>query len=108
MALTDGGVSTDPDDLARLARDSGAELIAVSTYNGVALGFMEDLLRETEALGIAPAVVIGGRLNQIPSDSNSSLPVDVSADLSRLGVVPCADAADLLPVLLKLAGRRVS
>jgi methylmalonyl-CoA mutase cobalamin-binding subunit len=108
VSLTDGGVSTDPDDLARLARDSGADLVAVSTYNGVALGFIEELLRETRALGIAPAVAVGGRLNQIPSESNSSLPVDVTGDLSRLGVAACADAADLRPVLLELAGQRKS
>ncbi|MEX0283460.1 MAG: hypothetical protein AB3N23_02505, partial [Paracoccaceae bacterium] len=36
-------------------------------------------------------VRIGGRLNQIPEGSNTSLPVDVTADLVQIGVIPCPD-----------------
>jgi hypothetical protein len=49
-------------------------------------------------------VLIGGRLNEIPADTNSSLPVDVRGELTALGVRPCEDASDILPVLLDLAG----
>jgi hypothetical protein len=34
-------------------------------------------------------VLIGGRLNEIPEDSNSGLPVDVKADIEALGALPC-------------------
>ena len=106
VALIDGGVSVDPDDLARLAGSEGADLVAISTYNGVALSFVRALMAELEGLGVTAPVLIGGRLNEIPADSDSSLPLDVRAELRGLGVSPCGDAADLLPVLLDLADRR--
>ncbi|MDT4889750.1 hypothetical protein FQZ97_1264940 [compost metagenome] len=34
-------------------------------------------------------VLIGGKLNEIPEDSNSGLPVDVKADIEALGALPC-------------------
>ena len=37
IEILDGGVNADPDDLAALARDGGADFIALSTYNGMAL-----------------------------------------------------------------------
>lgn len=42
---------------------------------------------------------MGGRLNQVPDDSNSGLPMDVTADLAALGVVPCQDPLQLVRVL---------
>lgn len=106
VTRVDGGVSTDPDDLARLARDSGADFVAVSTYNGVALSFAEELTREMAGQGLDIPLLIGGRLNQVPASSNTSLPVDVTAELRALGAIVCRDAADLLPVLLDLAATR--
>ncbi len=103
VAPIEGGVSTDPEDLARAARDGGADLIALSTYNGVALSFyraLEDAMREQ---GLEIPVLIGGRLNQIPDSSNSSLPVEVDAELAQAGAAVCRRVEDLLPRLLKLA-----
>jgi len=53
-------------------------------------------------------VLIGGRLNQVPADSNSSLPVAVESDLRAEGAVPCAAAADLIAELATIARRRVA
>ena len=103
VALVDGGVSTDPDALARCAAETGADLIALSTYNGVALGFVRDLTAELSAQGLALALLVGGRLNQIPEDSNSSLPVEVGGDLAALGAVVCHEVEDALAPLLQLA-----
>jgi methylmalonyl-CoA mutase cobalamin-binding subunit len=106
VAVLDGGVSCDPDDLAEMARQSGADLIALSTYNGIALEFMAALKRELECRGLATPVLIGGRLNQIPDGSNTSLPVDVGDELAALGAVVCREVEDALPALVDLARRR--
>ena len=104
--LSDGGVSIDPDDLARAAKDAEADIIAISTYNGVALSFMEDLKAELARLDLDLPVLIGGRLNQIPPGSNTSLPVEVTDELSALGAVVCREVEDALPVLVALANAR--
>jgi methylmalonyl-CoA mutase cobalamin-binding subunit len=104
--LSDGGVSIDPDDLARAAKDAEADIIAISTYNGIALSFMEDLKAELARLDLDLPVLIGGRLNQIPPGSNTSLPVEVTDELSALGAVVCREVEDALPVLVALANAR--
>jgi len=104
--LSDGGVSIDPDDLARAAKDAEADIIAISTYNGVALSFMEDLKAELARLDLDLPVLIGGRLNQIPPGSNTSLPVEVTDELSALGAVVCREVEDALPILVALANAR--
>lgn len=103
VAARDGGVSCDPDDLAEAARQTGADLIALSTYNGVALSFMADLKQELDALGLQIPVLIGGRLNQIPESSNTSLPVEVGDELRALGAVVCREVEDAVPALVDLA-----
>lgn len=103
VATVDGGVSVDPDDLAESARQSGCDLICISTYNGVALDFVEGVLNDLRASGSDIPMLVGGRLNQIPDASNTSLPVDVADRIAALGVTVCRDAADLVPALIKLA-----
>jgi methylmalonyl-CoA mutase cobalamin-binding subunit len=106
VGLLDGGVSCDPDDLAETARQSGADLIALSSYNGIALEFMAALKRELEQRDLAIPVLIGGRLNQIPEGSNSSLPVEVGDELNALGALVCREVEDAVPALVDLARRR--
>ena len=98
----DGGVSVDPDDLAESARQSGCDLICISTYNGVALDFVEAVLNDLRASGCEIPVLVGGRLNQIPDASNTSLPVDVADRIAALGhgVPRCSRS---VPALIKLA-----
>ena len=98
----DGGVSTDPEKVAALVEETGATAIAISTYNGVALDYYRKLQRELEARGLKTPILIGGRLNQIPESSNSSLPVDVGDQLQDAGAVVCREASQLVPSLLRL------
>ena len=98
----DGGVSTDPERVAVLVEETGATAIAISTYNGVALNYFLELQRELKARGLKTPILIGGRLNQIPEASNSSLPVDVGDQLQEAGAVVCREASELAPTLLKL------
>lgn len=96
--VLDGGVSTDPDRLAALARDQRPDAIAISTYNGVALEYFQAL----QAAGVVTPVLIGGRLNQIPDGSNTSLPVDVGDQLAAAGALVCRTASALVPRLQAL------
>lgn len=98
----DGGVSATPQDLARMAARLRPDALAISTYNGVALGYFRDLTAALKAEGLALPVLIGGRLNQIPEASNSSLPVDVGDQLAAEGAIVCRAAGDLLPALAGL------
>lgn len=96
IGVINGGVSTDPDSLCQLALNQNADAIAISTYNGIALSFLEKLREHMTQLGLDIPVYIGGKLNQIPNDSNSSLPVDVQGDLAKLGAIPCARIEDMI------------
>ena len=106
VAVCDAGVSAEPEDVARRALADRSDFIAVSTYNGVALGFLKDLCREMDRLGLRLPIFIGGKLNQVPEDSADSLPVDVSAELEALGATVCLRVEELLPALVRMAGRR--
>ena len=108
VITVDGGVSTDPDVLVETARTTGADAIAVSTYNGVALDYMRRLHAELDNRRMSVPVLIGGRLNQVPDGSNTSLPVDVSGELSDAGAIVCAHVEDAIPVLARIAEARAA
>jgi methylmalonyl-CoA mutase cobalamin-binding subunit len=103
VSIIDGGVSVDPERLVAIAADQGADLIAISTYNGIALRYAGNVLCCLERADLDLPVCIGGRLNQIPDDSNSGLPVDVTAEIRALGAIPCASLDALVPLLERLA-----
>ena len=100
--IVDGGISVDPDDLAEIVEYSQADAVALSTYNGIALAYYGQLKDELEERGICLPVMIGGQLNQIPKDTDTSLPEDVSPELKRLGAIPCRSVQDMMPCLLEL------
>jgi methylmalonyl-CoA mutase cobalamin-binding subunit len=102
----DGGVSTEPDRLVEMAVRMQPDAIALSTYNGVALGYYRALRDALAAAGITVPILIGGRLNQIPEGSNTGLPQDVGDTLAAEGAQVCRAAADLVPVLARLANDR--
>ncbi|WP_282605881.1 cobalamin B12-binding domain-containing protein [Pelagibius sp. Alg239-R121] len=101
VEVVDGGISVDPHQIAALALEEDCNAIALSTYNGVALSYARDLLKELKTQKLDLPVLIGGRLNQIPDQSNSSLPVDVTAKLSGLGLIVCEKADDVVGGLLE-------
>jgi hypothetical protein len=103
VRIIDGGISTDPERLVAVAAEQGANFIAISTYNGIALRYAGDVARCLARADLDIPVCIGGRLNQVPVDSNSGLPVDVTDDIRALGLIPCASLSDLTPLLRHLA-----
>ena len=48
------------------------------------------------AIELEIPVYVGGRLNQVPTTSNTSLPVDVTGAVAELGVVPCKAVEEML------------
>ena len=102
VEVIDGGISVDADDLAAAALACGAGAVMVSTYNGIALDFFRTLKGSLAAGGRDVPVLIGGRLNQVPKGSNTSLPVDVSQELAAEGAIVCRDIEAAVPALLRL------
>ena len=96
IEMIDGGISVDADDLARFATESGADVIAVSTYNGIARDYLERLRDELDRLGNTAEVFVGGRLNAVPDGSNTGLPVEIVTALENTGAVVCARVEDML------------
>lgn len=99
----DAGASADPETVVASAVAGGADFIAISTYNGIALRYAREVQAALERAGVAIPVLIGGRLNQIPEDSNSGLPVDVRAEITALGVVTCENPTTMIRFIEKLA-----
>ncbi len=97
--VIEAGVAIDAEVMVARALDAGADAIAVSTYNGIGLGYARRLVAELAARGADIPVLMGGKLNEIPQDSNSSLPVDVSARIREAGAHPCAGLDDMLAAL---------
>ena len=104
----DGGTSTDPDKIIQQTLIQTPDAIAISTYNGVALSYYQALRQGLKDHGLTIPILIGGRLNQIPEGSNSSLPQDVGDQLAAEGALVCRDAADLLPILQQIAARKTA
>jgi methylmalonyl-CoA mutase cobalamin-binding domain/chain len=104
--IADGGISTDPNDLAEQAEIRGADFIALSSYNGVALQFVSELVKEMKERNLSIPIFIGGKLNRIPDGSNTSLPVDVTAEIQATGAIVCGSVDAMLEELTALANSR--
>ena len=106
IQLMDGGVSVDADDLANAVQSDAPDAVLVSSYNGIALDYFRALAKALADRNLKTPILIGGRLNQIPQGSNTSLPVDVTDDLIREGAIVCREIEDAVPALATaLAGR---
>jgi methylmalonyl-CoA mutase cobalamin-binding subunit len=103
VTIVDGGTSTDPNDLALRLQTTGADFVALSSYNGVALDFVSDLRRDLGKLGISVPIFVGGKLNRVPDGSNTSLPVDISDELAAAGAIVCPGVETMLERISQMA-----
>jgi methylmalonyl-CoA mutase cobalamin-binding subunit len=103
VPVLDGGVSIEPDRLAERAAAEGADAVAVSTYNGVALSFVQRLKGALSQRRINAPIFVGGRLNEIMEDAGGSLPVEVTEEIRQSGATPCAGVEDLVRALARLS-----
>ena len=99
--VIEAGIAIDAEVMVARAVDAGADVIAVSTYNGIGLDYARRLIAALDARGVDIPVLMGGKLNAIPQDSNSSLPVDVTAQIRATGAHPCADLDDMMAALAR-------
>lgn len=106
VRLVDAGVSAEPEAVAAVARQAGADFIAISTYSGVALSYLQAVRKEMDRLGYLRPVFIGGKLNQVDEASGSSLPVDVTGALQDMGAIACARVEEMLSALADMAEQR--
>jgi methylmalonyl-CoA mutase cobalamin-binding subunit len=106
VTVVDGGVSVDAIDIARAVKTANVDAIALSTYNGVALSYLRALKQTLAEAGLTVPILIGGRLNQVPQGSNTSLPVDVSSELEAEGAIVCTEVEDAVPALIQAAQQR--
>jgi methylmalonyl-CoA mutase cobalamin-binding subunit len=82
------GAEVNPDEIASEANTRNAEAILVSTHNGMALEYAQQLRGALDRQKIRLPVLIGGVLNQ--KIESQALPVDVTGNLKELGFYPCA------------------
>jgi len=106
VTIVDGGTSTDPNDLAEQMKGSGADFVALSSYNGVALNFVSELKKDMDKLGVGAPIFIGGKLNCVPDGSNTSLPVDISEELTAAGAVVCPGVETMLERMAAMVTER--
>ena len=88
------GAERNPDEVVSKAARAGAEIIFISTHNGMALDYARALFDEMEEQNYTAPVCMGGVLNQ--NTDGCTVPVDVSRDLEEMGIAIVTDLA-LLP-----------
>ncbi len=86
------GTSVHSSEIAKVAVETAADAVAVSTYNGMALSLGRQLHGELESRGVRPAVFLGGRLNE---DLEGQEAADVRPMLRDEGIVPCDSVEDM-------------
>lgn len=103
VEIIDAGVSSDPDVVARKAISKSASFVAISTYNGVALDYLERLFQEFSLHDIKIPIFVGGKLNQVKEGDKSDLPQDVTQELKDLGAIVCYTVEDFLNELIRMS-----
>ena len=102
--VTDIGVSRDPEDIAKVAIETDADAVCVTTHNGVARSFGAQLKAALAAEDCRAAVFMGGVLNEDIEDSPT--PVDVRHELWAQGIQTPEDFPSMIAELSKTAARQ--
>ena len=98
--VIDCGISRDPEDIVKVALETAADAVIITTHNGVARSFGTKLVDEMRLAAVSAPVYMGGVLNE--DIDGSEVPVDVRDDLRRLGIeIP--DSIDALLESMKSA-----
>lgn len=104
--VIDCGINRDPEDIVKVVAETAPDAVVVTTHNGVARSFATRLVDELRAQRLTTSVFMGGVLNE--DVEGSDVPVDVRADLRRIGVEIPSSVDDLVVALreLRSAGHR--
>lgn len=98
------GTSVHSSEIAKVAVETAADAIALSTYNGMALSLGKQLHEELDRRGVRPAVFLGGRLNE---DLEGEEAADVRPMLRAEGIVPCDSVEEMAAGLRDVLAARV-
>jgi methylmalonyl-CoA mutase cobalamin-binding subunit len=98
--VTDLGTSVDNAAIAAAAAETAADVVALSTYNGMAASLTADLLRELGHRDLRARVYVGGRLTE---DLDGNKNVDVTRHIAELGALPCGSVAEMVADLSRSA-----
>ena len=93
-SVVDGGVNRDPEDIVKLAIETAAESVVITTHNGVARSFARKLVDEMAVAQVGASLYMGGVLNE--DIEGSDVPVDVRADLQGMNVQTPSSIEDLV------------
>ncbi|MCP4950230.1 MAG: hypothetical protein GY922_00055 [Proteobacteria bacterium] len=95
--VIDFGINRDPEDIVKVALETGADSIVITTHNGVARTFGTILKKKMAEAGVCSSVFMGGVLNE--DVEGSDVPVDVTKHLHELGIQTPGSLEDLLAAL---------
>ncbi len=87
----------------RIHQNGGPEVLQWEEVEVGEPGEARNVLQELKDRGKTLPVIVGGRLNEVPEQTNTGLPVDVTGHLAELGSIPCSSVEELLIVLDRLA-----
>lgn len=82
--------------------ETESAVVAISTYNGIALSFGRELMRRLEEAGCATFCIFGGLLNE--NRNGGLLAEDVSEELRALGINCDNDMEKVIPAILRHYG----
>lgn len=94
----DLGSSVTAMEIVDTLKETESKIVLMSTFNGIALSFAQELFNATEKESLDIQLILGGLLNE--NKDESDLPVDVVDDLVRLGV-NCDNNAETLIETIK-------
>ena len=83
--------------------ETESAVVAISTYNGIALSFGQELKRRLDEAGCATFCIFGGLLNE--NRNGGLLAEDVSGELRELGINCDNDMEKIIPAILRHYGR---
>ena len=91
------GAEQDPSDLVAAVLAQPVDALLLSTHNGMALEYANQLKQLLDDASLSPPVIIGGVLNQ--KIDSEALPVPVVDDLKALGMHPAISLPGLARLL---------
>ena len=101
--MIDAGIGAESELGVGKTPENGADFVAVGTYNGLALHYLRSLRDETARVELDVPIFVWGKLNQIPEDNPSNLPVDVTEEVRALAAIVGLRVEDMVKELIRKA-----
>lgn len=89
----DLGSTVAPEELKEAINETESKIVLISTFNGIALSYAQEALKVFADNNIKAHIFMGGLINE--NQAGSDVPVDVSKEITALGI-NCSNQADQL------------